>query len=97
MAAADDPDLELVRALQAGEESALGELMGRHEEAIFRFFYRYLTNATDAADLTQETFVRVFFRIQQFQPAAKFSVWLTASRSISSAITPAGAPRGTPR
>lgn len=74
--AADDPDLPLVRALQAGDESALGELMGRHEAALFRFLFRYLRNATDAADLTQETFVRAYFKIGQFRPGVKFSVWL---------------------
>lgn len=74
--AADDPDLELVRALQSGEEGALSELMRRHEEALFRFLYRYALNATDAADLAQETFVRAYFKIHQFKPGAKFSVWL---------------------
>lgn len=73
---ADDPDLPLVLALQAGDDRALGELMGRHEQAIFRFLYRNVLNAADAADLAQETFVRVYFRIHQFRPGAKFSVWL---------------------
>ena len=76
MAAVDDPDLELVRALQAGQENALGELMQRHEGGIFRFCYRSVLNAEDAADLTQETFVRAFFKIGQFRPGARFSVWL---------------------
>lgn len=76
MASADDPDLELVLALQAGQDHALGELMRRHEEALFRFLYRSVLNAADAADLAQETFVRVYFKIHQFRPGAKFSVWL---------------------
>ena len=74
--AADDPDLEHVLALQSGDEGALSELMRRHEEALFRFLYRYVLNAADAADLAQETFVRAYFKIHQFQPGAKFSVWL---------------------
>ncbi len=76
MAAVDDPDLELVRALQAGQESALGELIQRHEGGIFRFCYRSVLDAEDAADFTQETFVRAYFKIGQFRPGAKFSVWL---------------------
>ena len=76
MASSDDPDLSFVLALQAGDERALSTLMQRHEEAVFRFLYRNVLNAADAADLTQETFVRVYFKIQQFQPGAKFSVWL---------------------
>ena len=76
MAAVDDPDLDLVRALQAGRDEALGELMRRHEAGIYRFCYRSVPNAADAADLTQETFVRAYFKVHQFRPGAKFSVWL---------------------
>ena len=63
-------------ALQGGDEGALSELMRRHEAALFRFLYRYVLNAADAADLAQETFVRAYFKIHQFQPGAKFGVWL---------------------
>jgi RNA polymerase sigma factor (sigma-70 family) len=72
----DDPDLDLVRALQAGKDEALEALMGRHREAIFRFAYRHLLNEADAEEIAQETFVRAYFSIGRFRPAAKFSTWL---------------------
>jgi len=71
-----DPDLQLVRALQAGDDSAFDELMLRHKAAIFAFICRYLRNEADAADLTQETFVRAYFRICSFKPRARFATWL---------------------
>lgn len=73
---AQDPDLELVRALKAGEESALVELMARHREPLFRFLYRYTRSETTARDIAQEAFVRAYFKIGTYQPQAKFGTWL---------------------
>lgn len=78
MSALDDEDLPLVRALQAGDDSALDELMFRHKTALFGFIYRYVRNEADAAELTQETFVRAYFNIGSFTPKARFTTWLFA-------------------
>jgi len=72
----EDPDLPLVQALQAGHDAALDELMARHKDALSAFIYRYVLNETDAAELTQETFVRAYFNICSFRPSAKFVTWL---------------------
>ena len=71
-----DADLVLVRALQSGDEAALNALMVRHQDGIFRFVRGYVSNDTDAIELTQETFVRAYFNIGRFKPSAKFSTWL---------------------
>lgn len=75
-AMAEDPDLALVRALQAGDDSALNALMSRHREPLFRFLFRQTRNEADARDLAQEAFVRAYFKIGNFQPAARFGTWL---------------------
>lgn len=72
----DDPDLELIRALQGGNDSALDELMTRHQEPIHRFIRNHVFNEEDARDLTRETFVRVYFNAAKFKPQAKFATWL---------------------
>src|SRR5258708_38299740 len=74
--ALEDPDLALVRALQAGEDRALETLMHRHQEGVFRFVFRHTSNETDAIALTQEVFVRAHFNIERFRPTAKFVTWL---------------------
>lgn len=76
--ASDDPDLTLVRALQAGKDSALEELMGRHREALFRFAFRYLRDETAASDVVQETFVRVYFKVSRFEPRSSVKTWVYA-------------------
>lgn len=73
---ADDPDLELVLALQNGEDLALNALMDRHREPLFRFLFRYARNETVARDMAQEAFVRAYFHIRDFKPGPRFSTWL---------------------
>jgi RNA polymerase sigma-70 factor (ECF subfamily) len=74
--ALEDPDLALVRALQAGEDRALDSLIGRHQEGLFRFIFRHIPNQVDATELTEETFIRAYFNIRNFRPTAKFVTWL---------------------
>lgn len=75
---ANDPDLDRVRALQAGDESALNELMAKYRGPMFGLIYRYVGDAELARDLLQETFVRVYFGISHFKPKARFASWLYA-------------------
>jgi RNA polymerase sigma-70 factor (ECF subfamily) len=72
----EDPDLVLVRALQAGQDQALDTLMARHQERLFRFVFRHISNEADAIELTQDAFIRAYFNIDKFRPTAKFVTWL---------------------
>jgi RNA polymerase sigma factor CnrH len=72
----EDPDLILVQALQVGKDQALDALMDRHREGLFRFVLRHVHNEADALELAMETFVRAYFNIGKFRPAAKFTTWL---------------------
>jgi RNA polymerase sigma factor (sigma-70 family) len=71
-----DPDLPLVRALQAGDESALNDLIRKYQESLFRFICRYTGDEETARDILQETFVRLYFGVRRFKPRAKFATWL---------------------
>jgi RNA polymerase sigma factor (sigma-70 family) len=71
-----DPDLPLLQVLQAGRDSALEELIARHREPLFRFAYRYLRDETAAADVVQETFVRVYFKAPRFEPRSSVKTWV---------------------
>jgi len=71
-----DPDLPLIQALQAGDDSALNELMNRHREPLYRFLHRYLRDETATRDVAQETFVRLYFKANQFKPHALVKTWL---------------------
>src|SRR5947207_13639728 len=62
--------------LVEGHDDALDALMDRHRDRLFLYLLRVLQNETDAADLAQETFTRVFLNRAKFNPAHKFSTWL---------------------
>lgn len=64
--------------LAAGRDAALNELMARHGEKLFHYLIRLLQNETEAADLAQETFARVYLNREKFQAGKKFSTWLYA-------------------
>jgi RNA polymerase sigma-70 factor (ECF subfamily) len=78
LASSDDRDRTDMASLVAGREVALNDLMERHGEKLFHYLIRSLQNEDEAADLAQETFVRVYQNCAKFDPAQKFSTWLYA-------------------
>lgn len=61
-----------------GEQSAMpswDELVREHGDRVYRLAYRLSGNAQDAEDLTQDTFIRVFRSLQNYQPGT-FEGWL---------------------
>lgn len=69
-------DVELMLALKAGDENAFTELVDRHRDAVVNLTYRYLGNRTDAEDLAQEVFLKIYRARDRYEPAAKFTTWL---------------------
>lgn len=65
-----------MQRLVAGHDAALNDLMVRHGERLFHYLIRQLHDEEDAADLAQETFVRVYRHCTRFNPAQAFSTWL---------------------
>src|SRR5258705_1410740 len=71
---------DMVR-LASGHDAGLNALMERHGPRLYNYLLRSLQNEDDAADLAQETFVRVYQNRQKFDPDLKFSTWLYAIAS----------------
>jgi RNA polymerase sigma-70 factor (ECF subfamily) len=69
-------DTELVDQLKRGDASALRELVDRHSRKVYQLALKLTRNETDAEDVLQETFLRVFSRIETFRGEAAFSSWL---------------------
>jgi RNA polymerase sigma-70 factor (ECF subfamily) len=73
-----DPDAELMLRLKNGEVRILNELMSRWQQPHVAFIYRYIGHETEALDLAQETFVRVYETRHRYTVRARFSTWLFA-------------------
>jgi RNA polymerase sigma-70 factor, ECF subfamily len=73
-----DPDAQLMLRLKNGEDQVLNELMGRWQQPLVAFICRYIGQETEALDLAQETFVRVYETRHRYTVQGKFSTWLFA-------------------
>ena len=69
-------DEALVEASLAGATDAFDELVTRHRRAVYHVCYRFVNNHEDAADLTQDTFVRAWKARATFRGQARFSTWV---------------------
>jgi RNA polymerase sigma-70 factor, ECF subfamily len=69
-------DEALARQTQAGSMEAFEELVLRYEQRIFAFISRSCRNGMDAAEITQEAFVKAYQAISQFDPKRTFAPWL---------------------
>jgi RNA polymerase sigma-70 factor (ECF subfamily) len=74
----DEQDRADMARLVAGNDAALDELMGRHAERLFHYLLHILQNESEAGDLAEESFVRVYQHRARFRSAHKFSTWLYA-------------------
>jgi len=69
-------DEEIVREVLAGEKQLFGVLVDRYQQPVFNLMLRYARNSDEAADLTQDAFVRSFERLWLFRTNEVFFPWL---------------------
>jgi RNA polymerase sigma-70 factor (ECF subfamily) len=70
------PDIEAIRLAQQGDPAAFEVLYRRHSRRVFGICLRMAGNRSEAEDLTQETFLTIFRKIQSFRGESAFSTWL---------------------
>jgi RNA polymerase sigma-70 factor (ECF subfamily) len=69
-------DHSLLAATLAGDETAFQELVRRYRNQITNYVYRMLNDYDRAADLAQETFVRVYTNAERYQATYSFSTYI---------------------
>jgi len=72
----EQPDPDVLRRAQRGDERAFAQILRLYETPIFNYVYRIVGDRTLAEDLTQEVFVRVFQALPRFSLRCKFTTWL---------------------
>ena len=70
------PEGEIVRRAQRGDEAAFAVLVRAHERRVFNYVYRLLGDRGLAEDVTQEVFLRVFQALPSFSFGCRFTTWL---------------------
>jgi len=62
--------------IKKGDSKAFELLLARHQRSVYNIALRFLNDAAEAEDITQEAFIRVYKAAQTYTPDAKFSTWL---------------------
>ena len=61
---------------KGGYKAAFGLLVEAYQRPVFALTYRMLGDVSEAEDAAQETFLRAYSRLDQYDPGRKFSTWL---------------------
>ena len=71
-----DADLDVVRRVQSGDVAAFDRLILKYRERVYGILYNMTSNREDAADLTQDAFIKTFQSIHRFGGQSSFFTWL---------------------
>lgn len=69
-------DIELVNEVKAGNKLAFSELILRHQQSLLRTILRLCKEQSMAEDVIQESFVKAFQKLNQFEGRSSFKSWL---------------------
>jgi RNA polymerase sigma-70 factor, ECF subfamily len=72
----DQLDLDLVKRVQAGDNSAFDLLVRKYQHRIGALVYRFVPDHAESQDVTQEAFIRAYRAIGNFRADAQFYTWL---------------------
>jgi RNA polymerase sigma-70 factor (ECF subfamily) len=69
---------QVARRCMNGDSGAWAELVGAHHKRVYGLCYRFTGNPTDAEDLTQDVFLKIFSNLASYDAArGSLQVWIT--------------------
>lgn len=71
-----EQEAAIVRKVLGGDANAFETLVLEYEKNVYNIAMRMTGNSEDAADMTQEAFIKAYNSLQSFRGDSKFSVWL---------------------
>lgn len=69
-------DQELIARIREGDSHAFRFLVERYSRSVFRLAYRMTAHEQDAEDVVQETFLRAYRQLRQYEERCAFGTWL---------------------
>ena len=67
---------DIIEKVLGGDPNAFEELVLRYETTVYNLALRMVSDREDAADMTQEAFIKAYNSLPSFRGDSKFSVWL---------------------
>jgi len=74
--ATKEQEIALIAKAKQGDKDSIRELIELHQDRLFAFLWRIVRNNADAEDICQETFMRAFSSLAEFNEEFRFSTWL---------------------
>ena len=69
------PDDDLIRATQAGDQEAFGELVEKYKTRAFGVAVGIVGSRDEALDVVQESFVKAYYKLKEFRFGSNFYTW----------------------
>lgn len=72
-----EPDVDdLVRRARQGDEAAFGEIVMMYQQRVYSVAYRFVQNADEAQDLSQQAWIKAWTRLASFKGQSAFFTWM---------------------
>lgn len=71
-----DTDHQLVRATLQGDRNAFESIIRKYERLVFNIIYHYLGGSDQVEDLAQDVFLRVFEKLDTYDPDRPLKAWV---------------------
>ena len=75
-AGVSDEDARILRGLRSGIEDAYEELIARYQGGVYGIVFRLLGNQSDASDVVQEVFLKIFRSVDSFREQSSLRTWI---------------------
>ena len=72
----DIDEIKYIKRAAAGDADAFEQLVLLYQPQVYRLAYRMTNHPEDAADLTQEVFLKAWSNLEKFEFKSAFSTWL---------------------
>ncbi|PCJ62586.1 MAG: hypothetical protein COA79_03475 [Planctomycetota bacterium] len=69
-------DWDIILKVKKGDSNSFSFLIEKYSNRLFQFLYARLKNKEDIEDILQESFLKAFKKIEQYNPKYKFSTWI---------------------
>lgn len=83
----EEPDIELLRAAQGGDRTAMHALLVPWNDVVFGFLLSLLRHRADAEDAAQETFIRIVRGLPGYEHRGEFRAWVFRIARNQAALT----------
>jgi RNA polymerase sigma-70 factor, ECF subfamily len=72
----DPEEIRLIENAQAGDSKSFQKLVKKHQRFVYSVAFRFTGNGTEAEDITQEVFIKLWKNLTKYKQGIKLTTWL---------------------